>query len=64
MVKMRKLKSHVLQNGAAITVRQMHAGVIMTHETKNIRFVSLTWKMTFSKHRTGTKQNHPMQELG
>ena len=58
---MRKLKSHVLQNGAAITVSQMHAGVIMTHETKNIRFVSLTWKMTFSKHRTGTKQNHPMQ---
>lgn len=36
----------------------------MTHETKNIRFVSRTWKMTFSKHRTGTKQNHPMQELG
>lgn len=27
----------------------------MTHETKNIRFVSLTWKMTFSKHRTWNK---------
>lgn len=52
---MRKLKSHVFQNGAAMTVGEMHASGVMTYDTKNIRFVNHHLKDDIAKHRTGTK---------
>ena len=55
MVKIRKLKSHVFHDGAEITVGDMHAGGVMTLETKNIRFVNHHLKDDLAKHRTGTK---------
>lgn len=55
MVKMRKLKSHVFQNGAAMTVGEMYASGVMTYDTKNIRFVNHHLKDDIAKHRTGTK---------
>jgi hypothetical protein len=40
MIKLRKIKSHVFNDGDAVTIGQLHRGAIMDQETANISFLN------------------------
>jgi len=57
MIKIRKIKSHVFNDGDAVTIGQLHRGAIMDQETANISFLNHHLRDDVALHKISTKTN-------
>ena len=57
MIKIRKVKSHVFNDGDNVTIGQLHRGAVMDQETANISFLNRHLRDDVAVHKISTKTN-------